>query len=273
MKKLIFIISVLCFLFSINKCFSQPFDCSKDDERSTFTEENYGVTQTYEYGKHWLSIWMDTSKLSDTNYFQSVIDFIQSQNSHITEVYFDTTIRNIASDFFARKGFAINIEPFDYTSVGSLNVRLSDTMDANTYINIFSSTNLFRSINLWWIARAQSYPLEPNDFYWSNQWYLKQSRSNSSPNHDIDANKAWWVTMGDASKVRIYIFDTGIRLSSNNANSVIDHQDISTTYFTKGTNFTSSLSIDDSVNHGTGVAGLIGATQNNSYGISGLSPK
>ncbi len=169
MKKLIFVISVFILLFPSNKCFSQPFDSSKDNEISSFTGTTYGVNETYEYGKHWLSVWMDTSKLGDTIYFQSVIDFIQSQNSLITKVYFDTTLRKTASDFFARKGFEINIEPFDYISVGSLIVRLSDTMDANSYINIFSSTNLFRSINLWWIAHAQSYPLEPNDFYLSNQ--------------------------------------------------------------------------------------------------------
>ncbi len=143
MKKIIFLIFGLFFLISFNKCLSQPFESGKDDETSFFKDSIYGITQIYEYQTHWLTFGLDTTQLSDTIYLQNVIDFIESQNSLIKEIYIDTTLRKTAAEFFENKNLNIKNSPYNY----SWEVRLSDTMNAYQYIDVFSFSHLFQFAN------------------------------------------------------------------------------------------------------------------------------
>lgn len=185
MKKLRYVIFFFSIIFISKTSFCQPFDCSKDDEISTIYGEEYGINVQYEYATHWLSPMLDSSSLNDTVYLQNVIDFIQSRHSLIKVISLDTVYRRTAFEFFESKGLAIEIIPADYSYVGFMDVRLNDTMDAIMEINIFSNAGLFRYVDYHPVSHVQNYPLEPTDPYWQleNQWYFKQMRSNTNPNH------------------------------------------------------------------------------------------
>ncbi len=131
------------FLISFNKCFSQQFESGKNDETSFFKDSIYGITQIYEYQTHWLTFGLDTTELNDTIYLQNVIDFIESQNSLIKEIYIDTILRKTAVEFFENKNLELKNSPYDY----SLDVRLSDTMNAYQYLDVFSFSRLFQFAN------------------------------------------------------------------------------------------------------------------------------
>lgn len=101
------------------------------------------------------------------------------------------------------------------------------------------------------ILSASAYT--PNDPYWSKQWGTKK----------IDAIKAWDYGRGSTT-ITVAILDTGIDYN---------HADL-TGRVIKGWNFynNSNVVMDDySKSHGTRVAGITGASINNSKGIAGIA--
>ena len=142
-------------------------------------------------------------------------------------------------------------------------------MDAFEYIDIFIQSGLFINVELNHAGELNDIFFNPNDPRFNEQWYLKQSS-----NKDIDAEKAWTITKGDSSKVRIYVIDSGIKLFG----ASIYHEDlIDVNHIKIGKNFTVSPAnniIQDSTTsgHGTRVAGLLGAVHN-SVGIAGIAPR
>lgn len=132
------------------------------------------------------------------------------------------------------------------------------------------------------ISNTEQTSIIPNDEYFSKQWYLHNTGQGTNDgksttiNADINAPEAWDLTLGDPNLV-IAVIDGGI--TSN-------HPDLPNTRQLRlnGSNFAwqydgsndpddpSPTSSDPYKNHGNGCAGIIGASHNNSIGISGIAP-
>ncbi|MBX7043405.1 MAG: S8 family serine peptidase [Ignavibacteria bacterium] len=122
----------------------------------------------------------------------------------------------------------------------------------------------------------------PNDQYFSSQWPLNNTGQsiqtgsvfqtygdaaavNGLPDADIDAVEAWNITAGVPS-VKIAVIDSGI----DSAHTEFQEPGHLLTGFDAYNNRDGSS--QDHANHGTSVAGLIGALQGNGIGISGIAP-
>lgn len=102
-----------------------------------------------------------------------------------------------------------------------------------------------------------------NDPFYPYQYSLNNTgQSGGTPGADIEAEQAWGITTGDSSVV-VAVMDGGVKT---------DHEDLdSSMWFGKGYNFiedTANIVADD---HGTHVAGIIAARNNNGKGISGIA--
>ena len=115
--------------------------------------------------------------------------------------------------------------------------------------------------------RLGRYASRPDDPYFAKQWHLENRDTNGIPlGVDLNARSAWSATRGEG--VVVAEADDGIELT---------HPDLATngfgqphfsfdTYTADGTpKYTDS-------NHGTAVAGLIGAVGDNGIGVSGVAP-
>jgi len=129
----------------------------------------------------------------------------------------------------------------------------------------------------------------PNDLLYGNQWGLTNSGQAVHKNApgisgaDIKAKEAWNITTGSRSFV-IGVIDSGIQwghtdLAANMWSApaafsvTISGQTINCAAGTRGFNAISRDCVPDDRNgHGTAVAGIIGATGNNGFGVSGVSP-
>lgn len=163
------------------------------------------------------------------------------------------------------------------------NVEIVKKMDflQNTYIlkvnNLKNRTtldvaNLYYEMDevIWshpdWIRRMEPRGI-PNDSLFPNQWHLNNTGQNGGTlGADIDAPAAWDTTRG-SSNVIVAIIDTGID---------IDHEDLNV-----GTKIVAGRDVVDNDNdprpgpgesHGTAVAGVSIAAQNNGIGVSGSAP-
>lgn len=102
-------------------------------------------------------------------------------------------------------------------------------------------------------------PFLANDQYYDQQWYLQRA----------NASRAWalaeaaGITASSAAPVRVAIIDSGIDAS---------HPDLQGRIVASQNYVTPGAEAKDDFGHGTHVAGLIGATINNSIGIAGLAP-
>ncbi len=134
--------------------------------------------------------------------------------------------------------------------------------------NLFYETGLFEYVEPAFMIHGSTDSIDP---LFANQWGLKNTGQNGNEyiGIDIKTEDAWPVSKGD--DIKVAIFDTGFQL---------DHPDLATNVHGLGydvvTNGPSQIYITTSdglsFNHGTLCAGLIGAIQNNSRGISGVAP-
>jgi len=116
----------------------------------------------------------------------------------------------------------------------------------------------------------------PNDPYYGDQWYLKNSGALASTVAGIDVNTevVWGARKGTG--VMVAIVDDGVEL---------DHPDLAPGYVAEhsrdyvGGDFDPSpfdydpFLGDQNDNHGTSVAGLVIARENDGFGIAGVSPR
>ncbi|MDR2968838.1 MAG: S8 family serine peptidase [Tannerellaceae bacterium] len=150
-----------------------------------------------------------------------------------------------------------------------LHVSKTSDVDAMQTANLFYETELFEFAepNLIDFNAENSY-----DPYFCYQWGLNNTgqSAGSTLGIDINAEQAWSVTKGHSS-IRIAIIDSGIDLTHPDLQANLLPGYDATGYGTAG-------GIHDIYdNHGTAVAGIAGALQNNTYqgsfeGISGVAP-
>ncbi|MBI3977798.1 MAG: S8 family serine peptidase [Chloroflexi bacterium] len=102
----------------------------------------------------------------------------------------------------------------------------------------------------------------PNDPLVGQQWpYNNTGQTGGTPGADIDAFRAWDVTLG-GDTVAIAILDTGIAQG---------HEDLAGKV-ALAVNFTTSPTTNDLYGHGTHVAGIAAALTNNGIGVAGTCP-
>jgi len=165
--------------------------------------------------------------------------------------------------------------------IGVYHIKLSDDMDVNDAIKILKENPAVE-----YAEPNYLYELDyiPNDPRFSEQWGLHNTGSSGgTTDADIDAPEAWEITSGDTSVI-IGITDTGIKY---------DHKDLDLNIW-KNPGEISGDGIDNDLNgyvddiygwdfknsdnnpmddhdHGTHVAGIIGAIGNNNIGIAGVN--
>ncbi|MBM3307566.1 MAG: S8 family serine peptidase [Candidatus Eisenbacteria bacterium] len=130
----------------------------------------------------------------------------------------------------------------------------------------------------------------PNDSFFDYQWYLHNTGTvrgdtTATEDADVDAPEAWEIETGDTTAI-IAIIDTGIDRSHTDLSrsvwrnwddplgNCIDDDDNGYVDDFWGWNFdqgNNNTLPDSSDRHGTIVAGVAGATSNNSRGIAGLA--
>ena len=103
-----------------------------------------------------------------------------------------------------------------------------------------------------------------NDPYFTSQWGLKNTgQYGGTPGIDINAEEAWNITTG-SSNIRVAVFDHGFEMN---------HPDLQNNVFGTGYDATTGTSPAwVRGDHGTACAGIVGAQQNNSIGVSGVAP-
>jgi len=118
------------------------------------------------------------------------------------------------------------------------------------------------------LAVSARVPESPNDPLFPNQWGLRNSGAgNWKPTADVQADAAWWIETGQPDVIIAYI-DSGADFG---------HEDLAPNLLPRNGddwNFQDEESDEpfDVMSHGTAVAGIGSAVQNNGLGISGLAP-
>lgn len=155
--------------------------------------------------------------------------------------------------------------------------------DALQVSKILYQTGNFEFCTPNFIAKTEILGHIPNDQYFSQQWYLHNTGQGTNDGKsttvdaDIDAPEAWDITKGSPNVI-VAIIDEGV--SSNHPDLPNSRQvrlnGSNFAYQYDGTNNQNDPSPTSSTttgnNHGNSCAGLVGATQDNNEGISGVAP-
>lgn len=101
---------------------------------------------------------------------------------------------------------------------------------------------------------------------YTNQYYLNNTGQNGGfGNIDINAPEAWALSKGCYNTIRVAVVDDGVEAHEDLAAKLVGG-------FTSGSGAGSGSPIYASSNHGTAVAGIIGAIHDNNLGIKGVAP-
>lgn len=122
----------------------------------------------------------------------------------------------------------------------------------------------------------------PNDEYFHKQYYLNNTGQIINDGHsgttdaDIDAPEAWNITKGDGNII-IAVIDQGVTSNHpdlpNTRQVRLNGSNFAAPYDGSNSNDPSPISSTNTGNnHGNACAGIIGATQDNNIGVSGIAP-
>lgn len=179
---------------------------------------------------------------------------------------------------------------------------IGNRKDADTYIlkfntkqnieeliRIYNSTGLFEYVEPNYIGSGAGkkgiLQITPNDTYFSRQWAFYNdgsfSLSQAIFDADIDMELAWEIEQGDSSII-IAILDSGLKLNhpdintrvwinNNETHNNIDDDENGFIDDVQGWDFANNDNDPtDDHGHGTNVAGIIGADENNNLGYAGV---
>lgn len=140
--------------------------------------------------------------------------------------------------------------------LGYIDLSVPEGVDIENYVSVLEKTGYFEVISYNSIGK---YCVVPNDTRRSEQWYLDS----------INAFTAWNITMG-SSNVIVAILDSGTEWTHQDIGNGTDgYSNIDATL---GWNYiTNNNNVITTNDHGTRVAGIVGAKTNNSRGIAGIS--
>ena len=128
--------------------------------------------------------------------------------------------------------------------------------------NLFYESGLFKAAEPAFVYEDLTLGVDPQ---YNIQWGLKNTGQNAAQyaGIDIGAEQAWTITKGSSS-IKIAIFDQGIEMT---------HPDLKANIYGTGYNAGTGKSPSQILGpHATAVAGIAGAVQNNSLGVSGVAP-
>ncbi len=128
--------------------------------------------------------------------------------------------------------------------------------------NKFYETGLFVYSTPNWIRHIRKHCV--NDALWDDQWGMKNTgQDGGTQDVDLDACEAWNFTTGN--DITIAVIDQGVDLN---------HPDLDANIITgyDATDRSKGGACENDDAHGTCCAGIAGAEQNNTIGVSGVSP-
>lgn len=120
-----------------------------------------------------------------------------------------------------------------------------------------------------WVSlqRPRSLRTLPNDPLFNDQWHLANTgQFGGSAGNDIHILPAWESFLG--AGIRVAIVDEGVE---HDHPDLVEGVDLALSYDYLDDD-TDPSPADGEESHGTAIAGLIGATQNNGVGVSGVAP-
>lgn len=133
--------------------------------------------------------------------------------------------------------------------------------------SLISDSDLDKQINALYSGDGFNRSWTPNDPLFDTQWhYHNTGQETGTPGADIDLIAAWEIEKGHADVV-VAIIDDGIQF---------DHPDLAGSMWQNvsghyGYNFVNNNPTIIPGNHGTHVAGTVGAVSNNSVGVAGVA--
>lgn len=185
-------------------------------------------------------------------------------------VKFNENVKQSDIDKLHRK---YNVEIVKKTDFYQL-LRVPDRADALEIANIYQESGLTHFSHPNFFSKVELHQVIPNDPYFGNQYSLNNTGQvftdgySGTDDADIDAPEAWTLNTGN-SNIIIAVIDQGVTSG---------HPDLPNSRQVRlnGSNFGDGDSNNPSPtgdgNHGNACAGLVGATQNNNQGISGIAP-
>ena len=192
------------------------------------------------------------------------------------EVIFESLNGYKAIDIFKKLDLNLNTTIIHNKTFYSI-VKLPKNVDAIEISNRVYETGMVKFCHPNFNFSIEPCQLIPNDTYFNNQFYLRNTGQifNPAENHsgnsnaDINATFAWYKTTG-SNNIIVAVIDQGVSP---------DHPDLPSFRQLRlnGSNFVPNENVNDptpgsNMNHGNSCAGIIAATQNNGEGISGIAP-
>jgi len=198
----------------------------------------------------------------------------------------DKTVADFQKEFTAVNPVSdFNIEPISLVVPIYL---LKDSRFTNKELTLINSLNSLSSVQAAQLNYLVKPRLTPNDAQYSQQWALHNTgQSAGTVDADVDAPEAWDITTGGVTAagdtIVVAVVDGGVQLThpdlqaniwrnyaeipgnsiDDDGNGYIDDVNGWNAY-----NNTGNLPVDQ---HGTHVAGIIGAKGNNAVGVSGIN--
>ncbi|MDX1948830.1 MAG: S8 family serine peptidase [Pirellulaceae bacterium] len=163
---------------------------------------------------------------------------------------------------------------------GLAELRLGPGLSVSSALTALRASSLVEYAEPSYLLRVTDFPDDPK--FGSLYGLHNTGQSGGTPDADIDAPEAWRITTGSADIV-VAVIDTGIDLSHpdlaaniwNNPGEIADGRDNDGNGFVDDLHGWDFVSDDnqpqDDYNHGTHVAGTIGAIGDNGLGVAGVN--